>query len=608
MFTYRKGKIRTSVRRLVEFLLREGDLNSQAAGLAADVETMQAGSRIHRRIQKEQQNTYQAEVPLKMEWPMDGYLLVLEGRADGIDHTAYGSYLDQEQITLEAYLNADPAGEKDPSETLYYIDEIKGVYQDVLEYAEARPLHLAQAKCYAAMYLIRENLDFIGIQITYCNMDTQEIRRFRSVLGRRELEEWFAGLASSYKKWADSYFLARELRQNSIRDLVFPYSYREGQKKLVAMIYHSILQNKKAFFQAPTGIGKTISAIYPSLKVLSEEKAEEIYYLTAKTITRTVAEDTLRFLKEQGLHLKSVTLTARERICFQEDMECNPVSCAYARGHFDRINEALYEMLTLEETITRDVVAGYSRTYKVCPYQLGLEASAFADLVICDYNYVFDPHVNRTYVSGEGRSNQNILLIDEAHNLVERARSMYSADLAEEDLVLLKVWIPESEKSLLKKLRSCRRQVSGIRKELLQGLENSEKTGPEYYIEMDDADRIYFPLTRFLDELKEYLTDNPDFKDREKIVEAFFRLRHFLGILETMTEGYRIYGMFSSRALSSVYSASIPLPSLKRSWITIVLPSFFPPPCFPCLTTVTFYMGKGRKPSPSPHPSRENDA
>lgn len=549
MFTYRNGRIRTSVRNLVEFLLREGDIRSQGS-LVADVETMQAGSRIHRKIQREQRITYQAEVPLKTEWPMEGYQLILEGRADGIDHTGYGSFRENEQITMESYLNADDAGDRKPDEVLYYIDEIKGVYQNVMEFTEAKPLHLAQAKCYAAMYLMREELDLIGVQITYCNMDTQEIKRFRSIHERQELTEWFLRLTDTYKMWADSYYHARKLRQETIKDLVFPYSYREGQKKLVAMVYHSILQKKKAFFQAPTGIGKTISAIYPSLKALSENKAEEVYYLTAKTITRTVAEDTLHFLKQQGLRMKSVTLTAKERICFQEEPECNPGTCDYAEGHFDRINDALYDMLTSEDAITREVVIRYSRKHMVCPYQLGLEASAFSDLVICDYNYVFDPHVNRTYVGRESGGNPRILLIDEAHNLVERARSMYSADLIEQDLIMLKTWIPDPEKNLHKKLRACRRKVSEIKKEFRNAAGDIGKTRSEYYMEMEDVDRIYLPLTRFLDELQEYLTDHPDFEDREWIVEVFFRLRHFLGILDTMTEGYRIYGMWSSQGFT----------------------------------------------------------
>ena len=546
MFTYRNGRIRTSVRSLVEFLLREGDIQSQGS-LVADVETMQAGSRIHRKIQKEQRITYQAEVPLKIEWTMEGYQLLLEGRADGIDHTGYGSFAENEQITLESYLSANHTGDKKPDEILYYVDEIKGVYQNVMEFTEAKPLHLAQAKCYAAMYMMEEDLDFMGVQITYCNMDTQEIKRFRSVHGREDLLEWFIQLTDKYKKWADSYFHARQLRQTSIKDLVFPYSYRDGQKKLVAMIYRSILQKKKAFFQAPTGIGKTISAIYPSLKVLSEDKAEEVYYLTAKTITRTVAEDTLHFLKQQGLRMKSVTLTAKERICFQEEPECNPGSCDYARGHYDRINDALYDMLSSEDAITREVVIRYSRKHMVCPYQLGLEASAFVDFVICDYNYVFDPHVNRTYVARETGGNPRILLIDEAHNLVERARSMYSADLLEQDLVMLKTWIPDTEKTLHKKLRACRRKVSEIKKEFRNTAEETGKTSKEYYMEMDDVDRVYLPLARFLDELQEYLTDHPDLEDRKWIVEVFFHLRHFLGILDTMTEGYRIYGLWTSQ-------------------------------------------------------------
>ncbi len=536
MLTIQKDLIKTSVRRLTEFIFREGDIHNQGS-LVADVETMQAGSRVHRKIQKAQKAGYQAEVPLKMEWEQDGYRLLLEGRADGIDRTTVGNFTQEEQLTFESYLTEE---EGDPETPLVYIDEIKGVYQNVLDFSQAKPLHIAQAKCYAAIYLLQNDLDRIGLQITYANIDTMEIRRFRQILSGEEIREWFDDLTERFKRWADLCHQARMSRQKSIDALSFPYEYRTGQKKLIAMIYHSILGQKKAFFQAPTGIGKTISAIYPSLKALSEDKAEEVYYLTAKTITRTVAEDTLAFLGERGLHLKSVTLTARDRICPNEVLVCNPAYCPMAKGHYDRINQALFDVLSKEEIITRETVLSYSDKHQVCPYQLSMELASFADLVICDYNYVFDPHVNRSLMSEANRAGRHILLIDEAHNLVERARSMYSADLYEKDFDALKKMLPPTEKPLIRKLRVAARKMASLRKSL------AGDPSSEGYLEMDQVDMIYLPLFRFLDELLEYLNDHQEFEYREEIIEIFFSMRHFTGILETMTEGYKIYGMWTS--------------------------------------------------------------
>lgn len=553
MFTYENGQMKTSVRQLVEFLLREGDIHSEGT-LVADVEAMQAGSRIHRKIQKKQKATYQAEVPLKKRWEEEGYSLILEGRADGIDYTTYGNFTENEQVTLESYLNRreEKSPTISPDQKLYYIDEIKGVFHNISSYEEAKPLHLAQAKCYAAMFAQEKNIDAIGVQITYCNIETEEVRKFHYYYEREELQEWFDSLIDSYRMWASLYITFRRERQETIQSLTFPFPYREGQKKMVAMVYYSILQKKKVFFQAPTGIGKTISTIYPSLKILAEEKGEKIYYLTAKTITRTVAENTLDLLRKQGLRLKAVTITAKNRICENindeigenETAECNPQTCRYANGHFDRINEALYQMLKNESFYTRDILLDYARRYQVCPYELSFEAAAFCDFIICDYNYVFDPHVNRSNIQKEKESRKNILLIDEAHNLVERAREMYSAVLSEDTFDIIKKKIPEEEKYLQKKIRSCRREMRKLKsrfKELT--MEQGEE---ESYVEMEEVDGLYFPLFHLQEVLLEYLTDHPVFEDREEVVEHFFRIRHFMGILENMTQGYRTYGMWTA--------------------------------------------------------------
>lgn len=513
-FTYQNGMVKTSVRQLVEFLLREGDIHSQGA-LVADVELMQAGSRIHRKIQKNQKITYHAEVPLKMEWQQEKYRLLLEGRADGIDHDEEG----------------------------YYIDEIKGMMQNVLEYEDAKPLHLAQAKCYAAMYMMQKHLDRIGVQITYCNMETEEIKQFRTYYTSEELEEWFSDLIDSYKLWADAYISCRQIRQESIENLKFPFEYREGQKKLLAMVYHGIRQKKKSFFQAPTGVGKTISTIYPSLKCFLKDGAEKICYLTAKTITRTVAEDTLRILRQQGMRLKAVTITAKEKMCVNDVFECNPGVCSRAEGHYDRINKAVYELFMEEDTFSRETILEYAEKYEVCPYELSFEMAAFCDFIICDYNYIFDPHVNRSRIQDDTAAGKTILLVDEAHNLVERAREMYSAEWAEEDIKRLKKLLPTTEKKLHRKLNACRKEMKKIKDHFLEVKFSEENE--DAFVELEDVDVLYFPLVRFGEALLEYLMDHPVFPDREEVVERFFSLRHFTGIMESMTEGYRIYGIWA---------------------------------------------------------------
>lgn len=299
-------------------------------------------------------------------------------------------------------------------------------------------VHLAQAKCYASMYAREHDSAQMKVRMTYCNMETEELRYFVNTYQRAELDEWFEALLTEYKKWADFTNEWQEQRTASIRQLAFPFSYREGQKELATYVYRSIVHKRKLFIEAPTGVGKTLSTVFPAVKAIGEGKAERIFYLTAKTITRTVADNTFQLLRERQLRFKTVILTAKEKICFMEETECNPGACPYADGHYDRINDAIYDLLLHEDHYNREKVEEYARKYKVCPFEMSLDMSLFSDGIICDYNYVFDPHVYLKRFFAEGVQGQYIFLIDEAHNLVDRGREMYSASLVKEDFLALK--------------------------------------------------------------------------------------------------------------------------------------------------------------------------
>ncbi|MCD8019045.1 MAG: ATP-dependent DNA helicase [Clostridiales bacterium] len=501
MLTYQKNTVRTSVRKLVEFFLRNGDITT-GSSLVLDPEAMQEGSRLHRKIQKAQKASYRSEVSLKMSWQQESFELVLEGRADGIDMIDY----EDRKIAL--------------------IDEIKGVYHDVDQMEEAEPLHLAQAKCYAYMYGSPKGLQDILVRITYCNIETEQLKYITQRYTMEELESWFLDLIDQYKTWAENYVQARKQRNNSIAHLHFPFSYRPGQKKLTAMVYHSLSAEKSIFLQAPTGVGKTISAIYPALKILGEEKTEKVFYLTAKTVTRTVAEQTIKLLREQGLRLRAVSITAKEKICTNEVMDCNPSACEKANGHFDRINEALYALLTEHENMKREDILEYAQRYRVCPYELSFEAAAWADFMICDYNYVFDPHVNRKSLFGDKTG--NVLLVDEAHNLPDRAREMYSASIRKDDFLKMKKIFRDKNKGIVKRLQSC----NSVLLRLGKNLDEIE----------EKVDDLYYPLFWLLGSLEDYMKDHPDEEKREEIVEFYFQVSHFFMILDTMEAGYNIYG------------------------------------------------------------------
>ena len=495
--------IRISVRNLVEFILRYGDIDNRTGG--ADKEAMQQGGRIHRKIQRQQGAEYRAEVSLKYQIACDGFILSVEGRADGI-------------IEL-------------PKRVV--IDEIKGVFKDLKRLKEPQLLHLAQAKCYAYIYAEQKNLEEIGVQMTYCNLDTEEIRRFQEVYTRAELKKWFEELVSEYEKWARYQMEWRAKRNASIKTVEFPFEYRDGQKKLVASVYRTILRKKKLFIQAPTGVGKTMAAVFPAVKAVGEELGEKIFYLTAKTITRTVASQAFEILRKQDLKMKVITLTAKEKICFCEETICNPDACPYAKGHFDRVNDAVFELLQKEEIFTREIFLEQAHRHRVCPFELCLDTASWADNIICDYNYVFDPNARLKRFFGDNIKGEYLFLIDEAHNLVERGREMYSASLCKERFLEIRRLLKSKSRKISRTLEKCNRVLLEWKREC------------EEYQMRKNISELILPLMNLCGELEDFLEEEADGEVHEKLLEFYFEVSKFLNIYDLVDNHYVIYTYYA---------------------------------------------------------------
>jgi Rad3-related DNA helicase len=512
--------IKISVRSLVEFIFRSGDITSGGAG-AGNTEAMQMGSKIHRKIQKSMGLGYEAEVSLFTLQKMksigygDTFTLRVEGRADGI-------FRDEKGVL---------------------VDEIKGVYLDVKEMKKPIFVHQAQAMCYAYMVAERENLPEIGVQVTYCNMETEFIRRFKETYTRKEIVEWFTNLMDGYERWAVYEYDWKRKRNESIRRLQFPFPYRPGQKELAAVTYHTIEDKKKLFIQAPTGVGKTITTVFPAVKAMGEGLSDRIFYLTAKTITRTVAEDCFSLLGQQNLSFKPLTITAKEKMCVLDKISCSPGDCQRALGHYDRVNDAMYDMLVNEEKLTREILLKYAEKHMVCPFELGLDAALYADAIICDYNYAFDPNVYlRRFFSNEKKGNM-IFLIDEAHNLVERGREMYSARLVKEDFLEVKKIIREIGR------HEKRPEVQYNLRKFERSLEAANRCMLGWKRECDEFETIkevgtfYFQLLRVLADYERFAKDYPALPkpERDTLVNFYFGVRHFSAVLEWLDDKYRIY-------------------------------------------------------------------
>ena len=491
--------IRISVRSLVEFIMRSGDIDNRIAG--ADKDSMLLGGKIHRKIQRRMGSDYHAEIGLKFEVPCKGFLLMIEGRADGIIETPEG----------------------------IVIDEIKGVLKDLNLLKEPVGVHLAQARCYAYIYASQKKLEEIGVQMTYCNMETEEIKRFQSIYSFRELDTWFRKLIGKYEKWARYQIRWKGKRNQSIKEIEFPFAYREGQKDLVVSVYRTILRKKKLFIQAPTGVGKTMATVFPAVKAMGEGLGEKLFYLTAKTITRTVAWQAFDTLKEQALRMKVIVLTAKEKICFCEETNCNPDACPYAKGHYDRVNDAVYELITTSDEMSREILEEQARKWQVCPHEMSLDIAEWVDAVICDYNYVFDPNAYLRRFFGEGNKGEYLFLIDEAHNLVERGREMYSAQIYKEDILKIKKLVKDRDEKLARKLSDCNKQLLALKREC-DGLQV-----------LDSVSHIYLKLMALMTEMERYLEECKEEEIRQEVLNLYFSVRTFLNIHDRLDENYLIY-------------------------------------------------------------------
>jgi DNA excision repair protein ERCC-2 len=430
-----------SIRQLVEFTLRNGDIDTayMSQNRALD------GTRVHQRIQKQRKKeaktmdfTYQSEVVLDFFCEYKGIIFQLSGRADGLQIAYDGN------ITLE---------------------EIKSTLAplELLQVADSH-WHWAQAKCYGYMYLASlddENEQTgLTVALTYGQIETENVRSFTRYCSLEDLYAFFYGLLDRYWAYADMDLNRVRERNDTARLLAFPFgAYRPGQREMAVSVFAAIKQKRRLFTQAPTGIGKTISVLFPAVKSLSEGFGVKIFYLTAKVIARQVAEEAFRLMAEKGLRMRVITLTAGDKICFQETRKCDPLYCPYANGHFDRVNEAILDIVTNELVITRSSVEAYAGKHRVCPREFQLDVSLFCDAVICDYNHAYDPKAKlQRFFSFGG---DYILLNDEAHNLLERARDMFSAGLYRRDFMDLRKAVGRRHplykglKEIANKIREC---------------------------------------------------------------------------------------------------------------------------------------------------------
>ena len=540
------------VRELVEFALRQGDLGGGRDFVGRN--RALAGTHGHQRLQRSRPAGYQKEVRLSHEIDAGEFVLRIQGRIDGLLVSAEDVRSSRRQSALTSR-RIDGLLISAEEVLLEEIKTVQGGWDGA-----ANPLHWAQAKLYGFIYAQANSLGRITIQLSYLNLDTGEVTEFRANHSLAELLAFFQEATGIYLDWLRAQCHWHRQRDESIRALEFPFpGYRPGQRQLAVAAYRVLAKGGRLFLEAPTGIGKTISVLFPAVKALAEGKLERIFYLTARTVGRAVAQKALADLRQAGLRLRALTLTAKEKICVQEGQPCDAATCPFARGYYDRCKTAMREALAREE-ITRPVLEAVAREHQVCPFELSLDLSSWVDVVVCDYNYVFDPKVylRRHFTEEPG---DYAFLVDEAHNLVDRAREMFSADLDTREIQdvrrALKQAAPRCAKAL-SKLSSAIRTLCGptapppeppdasdSSPELnLFGIQRSAGASPAPTASGAPLSVRPFPaplaapLEDALKEAETWLARNEPADFRDSLLELFFRLHSFQRTAELYDERY----------------------------------------------------------------------
>lgn len=515
-------QLKISVRNLVESILMTGDIGGELRILSP--ERAEEGSRVHRLHQArrlEENEAYHREYYLKHEFEYDDIRVTVDGRADGIL----------------------------PSQ---YIEEIKSTYQTIeaLENYE-NPLHWAQLKFYGYMYLEEIQEESVSLKLTYFNIDTEQFHSFDQEYTRQELAEFAASVLDVFVELKRLYFRWREERDKTIKFTDFPFdSYRPGQREMAVNVYGTIRDKKKMFVQAPTGIGKTISALFPAVKALREGKTDRIFYLTPKSTGKQIGEESVNLMRTTGAKLRSLTLTSKEKICFMDEVRCEAEYCPYAKGYYDKVRPAVMDLLRSEDSMSRAVVEKYARKHEVCPFEFSLDLSLYADIIIGDYNYAFDPRVYLKRFFDE-KSEQYTFLVDEAHNLLDRARSMFSAEISTAAFEKIAHGFGHIFPEIARK--------AGKVKEGLELISDSLPQDHRAVWESYDPE-LMKRLEAFRSACEKYLADEEEIQKKEKnkdrdleiqesFLETYFDTLAFMRIAELYGKGYLTYAVGEGKDL-----------------------------------------------------------
>ncbi len=484
-----------SIGKMVNLVLRSGDIDNRVnAG-----DRTEEGQKVHRLLQAAYTEGWEKEVTFRRAFEAHG--LQIQGRADGV---------------FERRM----------------IHEIKSTRRSLSDWeADGLEVHWAQAMCYAYMLGEAEGLENVDILLTYYNDRTEERKDLRRTHTLPDLTAYVEDLVARYAVWHQLQEQWVQTRDQALQAMAFPYGdYRPGQRRLAAAVYTALRDGFPMMAEAPTGVGKTISTLFPALKAMGEDRVDRVFYLTAKTVVRTVAEDAAADMRRAGGRLKSVTLTARDKICFTEDKKCNPVDCPYAKGHFDRINTCILDTLDQEDHMDRENIILFAEKHQVCPFELALDIASFSDVIICDYNYVFDPLVKLQRFFSEV-TERYTFLVDEAHNLPTRARDMYSAQVVKDELAVLRKAFPRKSAPY--------RELGKLVKALKEAVSTLDSMGKSYSTSPLPSTTLCSQTRKSFEAAVKFTADTDGFELPTKESEILIGLYRFDAISQLFSGGYQ---------------------------------------------------------------------
>lgn len=480
---------KVAVQSMVSRVLRSGDLRIAFSGL----HRARDGMRLHRRLQKKRPDHYRAEVPVSLTVATEDIALVVSGRIDGV------------------YQGTDGCA----------IEEIKTTARSLDRYSrEPDPVHLGQALCYAYLFAVDQKLEQVEVQVTYCQVESLETTTWVRMYGLSELKPRFEDIVARYLELVTAALEWQAGRNDSIAVLEFPFSeFRAGQREMAIHVYRTIRDRQRFLVQAATGIGKTMGALFPAIKAMAEFENPLMLYLTARTTGRLAADKALATLRTRGLRLRTLTLTAKDKICFLDERSCTPEDCEYAKGYYDRLPAAVGSICR-DDDFSRGRIEATAREFGICPFEFSLELVYWADCIIGDYNYVFDPRVALKRLLSENERDC-LLLVDEAHNLVDRARDMFSAQLEKRAVLAQRRGLGKQHPALYRSLGKINSWMVAARKQCRELPERA-------FVQDEVPAELLTRLTDFIRKAERWLVENPIAPSREDVLEFNFAAVNFL--------------------------------------------------------------------------------